>query len=87
MGSFIFIALHTYEFIYFIYFWLYWVFVAVCSLSLVAVRGGYSSLRCLGFLLQWLLLSWSMGSRRTGFSSCGTQAQQLWLTGSRAHAQ
>ena len=27
------------------------------------------------------------GSRRTGFSSCGTWAQQLWSTGSRAQAQ
>ena len=27
------------------------------------------------------------GSRRTGFSSCGTWAQQLWLAGSRAQAQ
>ena len=29
----------------------------------------------------------STGSRRVGFSSCGTQAQQLWLLGSRAQAQ
>ena len=28
-----------------------------------------------GFSLRWLLLLWSMGSRRTGFSSCGTRAQ------------
>ena len=47
----------------------------------------YSSLRCAGFSLWWLLLLWSMGSRRMGFSSCGMQAQQLWLTGSRAQAQ
>ena len=39
----------------FIYFWLRWVFVAVCGLSLVAASGGYSSLRCAGFSLQWLL--------------------------------
>ena len=25
-----------------------------------------------------------MGSRHAGFSSCGTRAQQSWLTGSRA---
>ena len=42
-------------------------------------EGGYSLLRCAGFSLQWLLL-WSTGSRSTGFSSCGTQAQQLWHT-------
>ena len=73
--------------ILFFYFWLCWVFVAVCGLSLVAASGGYSSLRCAGFSLRWLLLLWSTGSRRMGFSSCGTWAQQLWLTGSRAQAQ
>ena len=55
--------------------------------SLVAVSRGYSSLQCTGFSLQWLLLLRSMGSRHTGFSSCGTWAQQLWLVGSRAQAQ
>ena len=64
------------NFIYlFIYFWLHWVFVAALRLSLVAVSGGYSSLRCAGFSLWWLLLLWSTGSRCAGFSSCGTQAQ------------
>ena len=32
----------------FIYLWLHWVFVAARGLSLVAVSGGYSSLRCMG---------------------------------------
>ena len=36
---------------------------------------GHSSLQCTGFLLQWLLLLWSTGSRRAGFSSCGMWAQ------------
>ena len=48
---------------YFIYFWLCWVFVAARGLSLVAARGGYSSLRCAGFSLRWLLLLQSSGSR------------------------
>ena len=65
----------------FIYLWLCWVFVAAHGLSLVAESRGYSSLQCAGFPLQWLLLLWSMGSRRAGFSSCGMQAQQLWRTG------
>ena len=56
----------------FIYFWLCWVFIAACGVSLVAVSGGYSLLRCMAFSLWWLLLLWSMGSRRVGFSSCGT---------------
>ncbi|KAJ8782969.1 hypothetical protein J1605_009577 [Eschrichtius robustus] len=29
----------------------------------------------------------STGSRHVGFSSCGTRAQSLWLTGSRVQAQ
>ena len=70
-------------FILFIYFWLCWVFVAARGLSLLAASGGYSSLRCAGFSLRWLLSLWSTGSRPAGFSSYGTQAQQLWLAGSR----
>ena len=65
-----------YSFIYlFYYFWPCWVFVAARGLSLVAVSGGYSSLRCAGFSLRWLLLLQSTGSRRTGSSSCGSEAQ------------
>ena len=74
-------------FILFIYFLLHWVFIAARGLSLVAVSGGYSSLRCAGFSLTWLLLLWSTGSRLVGFSSCGTWAQSLWLAGSRAQTQ
>ena len=43
-------------FFFLIYFWLRWVFVAVCGLSLVAASRGYSSLRCTGFSLWWLLI-------------------------------
>ena len=74
-------------FILFSYFWLRWVFVAVRGLSLVATSRGYSLLRCMGFSLWWFLLLRSTGSRCTGFSTCGTPAQQLWLVGSRAQAQ
>ena len=62
-------------FILFIYFWLHWVFVAALGLSPFAASGGYSSLQYAGFSLQWPLLLRSMGSRHTGFSSCGTRAQ------------
>ena len=58
----------------FIYFWLRWVFVTACRLSLVAASGGYSSFRCGGFSLHGLSLFQSTGSRRAGFSSCGTWA-------------
>ena len=41
--------------------------VAVRGLSIVAVsRGYYSSLQWVGFLLQWLLLLRSTGSRHAG---------------------
>ena len=74
----------TMETFLFFFFWLHCVLVAARGLSLVAVSRGYSSLRCVAFLLLWLLLLWSTGSQCMGFSSCGTRAQQLWLTGSRA---
>ena len=59
------VALFFFNFIYLfiIYFWLHWVFVAARGLSLVAASGGYSSLWCEGFSLQWLLLLWLTGSR------------------------
>ena len=47
---------------------------------------GYSSLWCTGFSLQWLLLSRSTGSRRTGFSSCGLQALEHKLSSCGARA-
>ena len=56
------------------------------GLSLLVANGGYSLLRYMGFSLWWLLLLQSTGSRHVGFSSCGTRAQQLWLTGSRVQA-
>ena len=89
-SSLIFFIFIFYKFIYlFTYLSLHWVFVAACRLSLVLASRGYSSLWCMGFSLQWLLLLWSMGSRLTGlllllqstgaghegFSSCGTRAQ------------
>ena len=61
-------------FFFLIYFWLHWVFVAVHGLSLVVASGGYSSLRCAGFSLWWLLLLRSTGSSLAGFSSCGMRA-------------
>ena len=57
--------LFFYKFIYFIYL----LFLAALGLRC------YSTLRCMGFSLQCLLLLRSMGSRHTGFSSCGTLAQ------------
>ena len=61
----------------FVYFWLHWVFIAARGLSLVAVSRGYSSLRCAGFSLRWLLLLRSAGSVvvARGLSSCSTRAQ------------
>ena len=79
------------DFIHFILFYLF--ILAVLGLCCCAWASsscgerGYSSLWCAGFLLWWLVLLQSTGSRCTGFSSCGTRAQQLWLAGSRAQAQ
>ena len=69
-----------------IYFWLCWMFIAVRAFSLMA-RGGYSSgsvqaSHCSGFSCCG---AQTLG--HTGFRSCNTWAQQLWLTGSRAQAQ
>ena len=79
-------TLPFYLFLKFIYFWLHWVFVAERGLSLVVVSRGYSSLRCSGFSLWRLLLLWSTGSRRVGFSSCGSRALESRLSscGTRA---
>ena len=75
-----FFFLNKFIYLFIIYFWLrFWVFVAVCGLSLVAASGGYSSLRCVGFSLWWLLLLRSTGSRRAGFSSCGLRALERRL--------
>ena len=71
------------EKIFFYKFILFYLFIFGCvgssllpaGFSLVATSGDYSSLRCTGFSLQWLLLLQSTGSRHVGFSSCGTRAQ------------
>ena len=82
------------NFYLFIYFWLCLVFTAVRGLSLVATSRGYSSWRCVGFSLRWLLSLRSTGSRRSGFhslarglSSCGSQALECRLSscGTRAY--
>ena len=57
------------------------------SFSLVAASGSYSSLRCTGFSLRWLLLLQSTGSRCVGSVVVACGFQQLWLTGSREQAQ
>ena len=57
------------------------------GLSLVAASGGYSSLWCTGFSLQWLLLLRSLGSKRAGFSSCGTRALECRLSSCGTWAQ
>ena len=70
----------------FIYLSLRWVLVAACGICLVAASGGYSSLRCAGFSLQWLLLLWSTDSRHAGFSSCGSRDLECRLSSCGARA-
>ena len=67
--------LHFFRGFFLTYFWLRWVFIAAQGLSLVEANGGYSSLRCVGFSLQWLLLLQHVGSRAHGL-------QWLWHAGS-----
>ena len=55
------------KFHFLFYFGLRWVFCAALWLFLVAMSRVYSSLRCTGFSLRWLLLWWSTGSRQVGF--------------------
>ena len=84
------------KFIYFIYLFLAVFGLRCCArafsscgewgLLLVAVRGHYSSLRCTGFSLRWLLLLWSTGFRHVGFSNCGTRALERRLSGCGARA-
>ena len=76
-----------------LFFWLRWVFVAAHGLSLVTASGGYSSLQCAGFSLQWLLLLRSTGSRHAGsvvvahgLSSCGSRALERRLSSCGARA-
>ena len=59
------------------------VFIAARGLSLVAVKGGYSSLRCLPLIA---VASPVVGSRCTGFSSCGPQAPEHRLSSCGARA-
>ena len=61
--------------LFFINLFIYLFIGCVGSSLLCAASGGHSSLRCAGFSLWWLLLSWSTGCRRMGCRSCGTQAQ------------
>ena len=76
------------KYIFFLYiifrliFWLHW------SQLLCEVNGSFSSLRCMGFPLRWLLLLQSTGSKLTGFSSCSLQALEcLGFSGCGAWAQ
>ena len=62
------------------------VFVVAHRLCPVAASRGHSSLRCMGFSLQWLLLLWTTDCRRTGSAVVApglrVRAQQWWLPGS-----
>ena len=60
-----------------LYFWLCWVFLAAHKLSQVVESGDYSLAAVHQLLIAVVLLLRSTGSRHTGFSSCGTQAQLL----------
>ena len=71
-------AFSLFKYIY-LFIWPCWVFVAAQAFSVAAASRATLELRCVGFLLQWLLLLCSVGS-----DACGL----LWLqhTGSAAVA-
>ena len=82
-----------YFYFYLFYFWLRWVFIAVRGLSLVVASGGYSSLRCAGFSLRWLLLlgaqalgTWASVVVARRLSSCGSWALECRLSSCGARA-
>ena len=85
--KFLFVLFLIYLFIYLFIFGLSWVFIAVRGPFLVAASRGYSTLRCAGFSLRWLLLLRSMGSRHAGFSSCGSRALERRLSSCGTWAQ
>ena len=76
------------KFHFFLKIYLFYLFIFGCvgslllrvGFSLVAVSRGYSLFRCVGFSLRWLLLLQSTGSRRVGFSSCGSRALEHRLS-------
>lgn len=53
----------------------------VRGLSLATASGVYPSLQRMGVSLRWPLSPQSTGSRRAGFSSCGSQELELQLSG------
>ena len=75
------------KFILFIYLFLAALGLRCCARAFSIVPSGvYSSLRCTGYSLRWLLLLQSMGSRCTGFSSCGSPALECKLSSYGARA-
>ena len=74
------LATHSSIFFFLIYLLLAVVGLTDMRLSLAVVSKVFSSLRCVGFSLWWLL-SWpSTGSQAQGFNSCSQQAHWLWCT-------
>ena len=65
---------NSFNFIYFKFIFLIYLFLAVLGLRCCS-RAFSSCSERTGFSLRWLLLLRSMGSKRAGFSSCGTWAQ------------
>ena len=67
------------------YLWLCWVFVAMQALLQLGPAGATLQVPCAGFLLWWLLLLWSTGSRTCVGSAAVTP--RLQSTGSVVVAQ
>ena len=88
-----FTSLCHYFYFFLIYLFIY-LFIFGCIGSLL-LHAGFLQLRqagatlrcsCVSFSSRWLLLLWSMGSRHTGFSTCGSQALEHRLSSCGAQA-
>ena len=68
---------------------IYFLFLFLAALGLRCCARAFSDCGEWGLLIvavRWLLLLRSMGSRRTGFSSCGSQALERRLSSCGARA-
>ena len=76
------LQVNLHVFIYLFLKFIYFIYLFLATLGLHCYVWAFSSCR------EWgLLLLKSTGSRCRDFSSCGTWAQQLWLTGSRVQTR
>ena len=73
----------------YIYIYIFLIYLFLAALGLCSCMRAFSSCSEQGLLfivVRWLLLLWSTGSRRAGFSTCGSQALECRLSSCGARA-